>query len=297
MAMKESRGRKAFNIVNIIILSCITLICILPFIHLLAISLSSEAATASGEVGLFPKEVSIEAYKYLLQKKEFFQAMGVTVVRVIIGTVIGMVLTILTAYPLSKADLRFKKRSWYVWFFAFTMFFSGGMIPTYMVIKELNMIDSIWALVLPTALNVWNIILLLNFFRQIPKDLEEVALIDGASQFYILCKIYIPISLPSLATILLFTIVGHWNAWFDGVLYINTTSKYPLQTYLSTVVLDQNMTANQMMSPEQLLALENIGDLNLQAAQIFVGALPILLVYPFLQRFFIKGIVVGSVKG
>lgn len=297
MAMKESRGRKAFNIVNIIILSCITLICILPFIHLLAISLSSEAATAAGEVGLFPKEVSIEAYKYLLQKKEFFQAMGVTVVRVIIGTVIGMVLTILTAYPLSKADLRFKKRSWYVWFFAFTMFFSGGMIPTYMVIKELNMIDSIWALVLPTALNVWNIILLLNFFRQIPKDLEEVALIDGASQFYILCKIYIPISLPSLATILLFTIVGHWNAWFDGVLYINTTSKYPLQTYLSTVVLDQNMTANQMMSPEQLLALENIGDLNLQAAQIFVGALPILLVYPFLQRFFIKGIVVGSVKG
>ena len=297
MAIKESKGRKVFNLFNIIFLSIITLICVLPFIHLFAVSMSSQAATTAGEVGLLPKEVSLEAYKYLLQKREFFQSMGVTVVRVLIGTVISMAITILTAYPLSKSDLRFKKRIIYVWFFSFTMFFSGCMIHTYMVIKSLGLIDTIWALVLPTAMNVWNVILLLNFFRQIPKDLEEVALIDGASQFYILCKIYLPISLPSLATILLFTIVGHWNSWFDGMLYLNTTSKYPLQTYLSTVVLDQNMTANQMMSPEQLLALESIGDLNLQAAQIFVGALPILLVYPFLQRFFIKGIVVGSVKG
>lgn len=297
MARRESTSRKVFNVFNITFLCIITLICVLPFIHLLAISLSSQGATAAGEVGLLPKEFSLEAYKYLLQKKEFFQSMGVTVVRVVIGTAFSMAVTILTAYPLSKEDGRFRGRSKYVWFFAFTMFFGGGMIPTYMVIKGLGLIDSIWALILPSAMNVWNVILLLNFFRQIPKDLEEVALIDGASQYFILAKIYLPIALPALATILLFTIVGHWNSWFDGVLYLNTPSKYPLQTYLSTIVLDQNMMSNQIMSPQQLLALEKIGDMNLQAAQIFVGALPILLVYPFLQRFFIKGIVVGSVKG
>lgn len=297
MKVKQSTGRKVFNVFNVIFLTIVTLICVLPFIHLFAISLSSEAATAAGKVGLWPVDAGIEAYQYLLQKAEFFRSMGVTLVRVVIGTCIGMFLTILTAYPLSKPDMRFKQRSLYVWVLAFTMFFSGGMIPTYMVIKNLHLIDSIWALVLPAALNVWNVVLLLNFFRQIPKDLEEVALLDGASQFYILLKIYLPISLPSLATILLFTIVEHWNAWFDGVLYINTPAKYPLQTYLSTLILDQNMASNQMMSPQQLMLLEKIGDMNLKSAQIFVGALPILLVYPFLQRFFIKGIVVGSVKG
>lgn len=297
MKIKVSTSRKVFNVLNIIILSSVTLICVLPFVHLLAVSLSSSTATASGDVGLIPVDFGLESYEYLLQKQEFFRSMGVTVVRVVIGTVFGMALTILTAYPLSKETLRFKRRPLYVCFFAFTMFFGGGMIPTYMVINQLELIDTIWALVLPTAMNVWNVILLLNFFRQIPKELEEAALLDGANQLYILGKVYLPISLPSLATVLLFTIVSHWNAWFDGVLYINTTSKYPLQTYLSTIILDTNAMNNQMMTPEQMELMERLGNLNLQAAQVFVGALPILLVYPFLQRFFIKGIVVGSVKG
>lgn len=297
MKIRVSTSRKIFNVFNIVILSIVTLICVLPFVHLLAVSLSSQAATSAGIVGLWPKDFGWEAYEYLLQKQEFFRSMGVTLIRVFTGTILGMVLTVLTAYPLSKETLRFKQRPIYVCFLAFTMFFGGGMIPTYMVIKELGMIDTMWALILPTAMNVWNVILLLNFFRQIPKDLEEAALLDGAGQFYILGKIYLPISLPSLATVLLFTIVAHWNAWFDGVLYINTTSKYPLQTYLSTIILDSNAMNNQMVTPEQMELMERIGSQNLQAAQVFVGALPILLVYPFLQRFFIKGIVVGSVKG
>lgn len=297
MKVKESKSRKLFNLCNVVLLSMITLICILPFIHLLAVSFSSQNATTAGAVGLWPKEFGWEAYQYLLQKKEFFRAMGVTLVRVLLGTSIGMSLTVLTAYPLSKETARFKQRPFYVCFLAFTMFFSGGMIPTYMVIKELNLIDSIWALILPTAMNVWNVVLLLNFFRQIPKDLEEAAILDGAGQVYVLGKVYLPISLPSLATVLLFTIVAHWNAWFDGVMYINTTSKYPLQTYLSTIILDTSAMKNMMMTPEQMELMERVGSQNLQAAQVFVGALPILLVYPFLQRFFIKGIVVGSVKG
>lgn len=297
MNVRESKGRILFQICNMIVLSIMTLVCILPFIHLLAVSFSSQEATTAGIVGLWPKEFGWEAYQYLLQKQEFFRSMGITLVRVVLGTAIGMTLTVLTAYPLSKETSRFKQRPLYVCFLAFTMFFSGGMIPAYMVIKELKLIDTMWALVLPTAMNVWNIILLLNFFRQIPKDLEEAALLDGAGQAYILGKIYLPVSLPSLATVLLFTIVTHWNAWFDGVMYINTTSKYPLQTYLSTIILDTNAMSNMMMTPEQMELLDRVGSQNLQAAQVFVGALPILLVYPFLQRYFMKGIVVGSVKG
>lgn len=297
MAIKDSPSRKAFNVANMIFLIIMTLICVLPFIHLIALSLSSELATSAGEVGLLPKDFSLEAYKFLLQKKDFFRAMGVSVIRVILGTLISMTLVILTAYPLSKENNRFKARTKYVWFFAFTMFFSGGLIPTYMVIKELHLLDTIWALVLPGAVSVWNVVLLLNFFRQIPKELEEAALIDGAGQFTILVKVFLPIAVPSLATILLFTMVGQWNSWFDGVMYLNTTSKYPLQTYLSTIVLDQNMTNLNSMSPEQLKRMSEIGSLNLKSAQIFLGALPILCVYPFLQKFFVKGIIVGSVKG
>lgn len=297
MAIKESKSRKVFNVVNITFLILLTAICILPFIHLLALSLSSEMATAAGEVNLLPKDFSLEAYRFLLQKKDFFTSMGVSVVRVILGTIISMFLIIITAYPLSKESLKFKARTRYVWFFAVTMFFGGGLIPTYMVIKELNLIDTIWALVLPGAFSVWNVVLLLNFFRQIPKELEEAAVVDGAGQFTILFKIFVPIALPAIATLVLFTMVGHWNAWFDGVMYLNTPSKYPLQTYLSTIVLDQNLSNLNSMSPEQLKRLQEIGNQNLKAAQIFMGALPILCVYPFLQRFFVKGIVVGSVKG
>lgn len=297
MAIKDSPSRKVFNVVNMIFLISMTLICVLPFIHIFALSLSSELATSAGEVGLLPKEFSVEAYLFLLQKKDFFRAMGVSVIRVILGTIISMSVVILTAYPLSKENTKFKSRTIYVWFFAFTMFFSGGLIPTYMVMKSLNLLDTIWVLILPGALSVWNVVLLLNFFRQIPKELEEAALIDGAGQLTILIKVFLPIAVPSLATILLFTMVGHWNAWFDGVMYLNTPSKYPLQTYLSTIVLDQNMTNLNSMSPEQIKRMQEIGSLNLKSAQIFLGALPILCVYPFLQRFFVKGIVVGSVKG
>ncbi|MGL6174691.1 MAG: carbohydrate ABC transporter permease [Cellulosilyticaceae bacterium] len=297
MAIRESKSRKVFNIINMLFLLAVTVVCVLPFIHLLALSLSSDLATAAGEVGLLPKDFSLEAYKFLLQKKDFFRSMGVSVIRVIVGTSISLGLVILTAYPLSKENERFKSRTLYVWFFAVTMFFGGGLIPTYMVIKELHLIDTIWALVLPGALSVWNVVLLLNFFRQIPKELEEAALIDGAGQLTILFKLFVPIALPAIATLLLFTMVGHWNSWFDGVMYLNSPKKYPLQTYLSTIVLDQNLSNLDSMSPEQLKRMEDIGSLNLKSAQIFMGALPILCVYPFLQRFFVKGIVVGSVKG
>ena len=297
MKIRESTGRKVFRCVNAILLSALTVICIVPFIHLLALAFSSGAEAAAGGVGRWPKGFSTEAFKYVAQKKEFFRAAGVSVLRVIVGTAISMALVILTAYPLSKEKAQFKGRTAYVWYFAITMFFSGGLIPTYMVIRELNLIDSFWVLVLPGAMSVWNAIILLNFFRQIPPSLEEAAVMDGASQLMVLVKIYLPLSLPALATLILFTAIGNWNAWFDGVMYINDTQKYPLQTFLSTVIVQHNYSANMAMTPEEMARLSEVGDNNLKAAQIFLGALPIVVIYPFLQRYFVKGLTIGGVKG
>lgn len=298
MAIKESKSRKVFNIINVIILTLITIICIVPFIHLLALAFSSGAEAAAGSVGLLPKDFSTEAFKYVAKKKEFFQSGVISIMRVVIGTTIGMILVILTAYPLSREQKEFKARTFYVWFFAITMFIGGGLIPTYMIIKELHLINSFWVLVLPGAMNVWNAIMLLNFFRQIPKSLEEAAIIDGANKFIVLFKIFVPLSLPALATLTLFTAIGHWNSWFDGIMYINSPSKYPLQTYLSTLVVQQGggATVSQTVTPEQLEKLSKIGDGNLKAAQIFLGSLPIMLVYPFLQKYFVKGLTIGGVK-
>lgn len=295
MASHLSLGRRLFIICNILILTGVTLLGMIPFLHLASISLSTNTAAMAGEVKLWPVGFSWDAYIYLGEKIEFFRSLRVSVERVVLGTAVNMALVFLTAYPLAKSNEQFKPRTIYAWFFAITMFFGGGLIPTYIVVKDTGLIDSIWALILPGALNVWNVVLMLNFFRSIPKELEEAATIDGAGHWRILWGIFLPVSLPSIATIGLFTIVGHWNAWFDGILYLNSPAKYPLQTYLSTLILSLNsmMTA---VSVEQLKVLENLSEKTLRTAQIFMGALPIMLVYPFLQKYFVKGMTVGSVK-
>ncbi|MFD0715965.1 carbohydrate ABC transporter permease [Paenibacillus sp. GCM10027626] len=293
MVYKASFSRKLFIFVNVIVLVSVTLLGILPFIHLLAVSLSSNVAAMAAEVKLWPVGFTLEAYHYLSQKVEFLRSIKVSLERVVLGTALNMVLVVITAYPLSKSNEHFRFRTTYVWFFAITMFFGGGLIPSYIVIKETGLLNSIWALVLPGALNVWYTVMMLNFFRNIPKEMEEAATIDGASQWSILWKVYLPVSLPSIATIVLFTVVGHWNSWFDGILYMNSPEKYPLQSYLSTLVTSINKKA---ISLDDLKALENVSEKTLRTAQIFLGALPIMLVYPFLQRYFMKGITVGSVK-
>ncbi|MCM3748160.1 carbohydrate ABC transporter permease [Paenibacillus pasadenensis] len=276
-----------------IVLALVTFICIVPFIHLLAVSLSSNAAASAGAVKLWPVGFTLEAYKFLGQKQEFFSSLWITLQRVLIGTSINMFLVFLTAYPLSKAYEQFRHRVYYVWFFAITLFFGGGLIPTYIIVKETGLMNSIWALILPGALSVWNAVLMLNFFRGIPKDMEEAAFIDGAGHWSILWKVYLPVSLPSIATIGLFTIVGHWNSWFDGILYMNSPEKYPLQTYLSTLVTAINIKA---VTAADLSLLQNLSERTLRTAQIFLGALPIMIVYPFLQQYFVKGMTIGSVK-
>ncbi|MBB3126321.1 putative aldouronate transport system permease protein [Paenibacillus rhizosphaerae] len=292
---KPTLSRKMFVIFNSALLTAITLLGIIPFIHLLSVSLSSNTAAMAGEVKLWPVGFNFDAYRYLGQKVEFFRSFGVSIERVALGTAVNMFLCFISAYPLSKSIDQFKYRTVYVWFFAITMFFGGGLIPTYIIVKNTGLIDSIWALILPGALNVWNMVLMLNFFRTIPRELDEAATIDGAGHWRILWRIYLPVSLPSIATIGLFTIVGHWNSWFDGILYLNSPEKYPLQTYLSTLIMSINSQMTSV-SIEQIKAMENLSEKTLQTAQIFMGALPIMVVYPFLQKYFVKGMTVGSVK-
>ena len=268
---------------------------ILPIFHILAVSLSSPAAATAGLVGLWPVDFNIAAYEFLVSRWTFFRSIGVSLARVLIGSSLNMVLVVLAAYPMSKSKKEFPARNFYMIFFAITMFIGGGLIPTFMLISNLNLLDSIWALVLPGAMNVWWMVMMMNFMRGIPKELEEAARIDGASYWKILLKVVIPVSLPSLATILLFSIIGHWNAWFDGMIYMNDVANHPMATYLATQVMAGGQSRANL-TPDQMAALAALSDQTVSAAQLFISILPILLIYPFLQKFFIKGIVVGSVK-
>ncbi|MEG0767328.1 MAG: carbohydrate ABC transporter permease [Clostridia bacterium] len=270
--------------------------CILPIIHILAISLSDKSAAAAGWVGLWPVHFTTVAYEYIVTKPEFMTAFFVSIKRLALGIPLNLLMVLITAYPLSKSPRDFKGRSVYMWYFVFTMLFGGGLIPTYLTISKLKLLDSIWVLILPGLLPVWNMILMVNFFRGIPKALEESAFIDGAGHMVVLWKIYIPLSLPALATIGLFTAVGHWNAWFDGMLYMNTPINYPLQTYIRTVVMGATADMARMLEGENWRVMSKLSDKAVKCAQIFLGALPILCIYPFLQKYFMTGIVLGSVK-
>ena len=297
--MKISKGRIAFNIFNYSFLGILAIICVIPFLHLLAVSFSADEFTATGSVFLVPKGVTLQAYEYLIAKKEFFSALVISVLRTVSGTALSLVIIVLSAYPLSKTNGKFKGRTCVTWFFLITMFFSGGLFATYFLYKQLKLLNNFLVFILPGACDVWFILMLMNFFRGIPPALEEAALIDGAKQFTVLFKIYLPLALPSIATIILFTAIGQWNSWFDGIMFMNDPSDYPLQSYLYNMIISSDPTkqSNFTMTPEQLEAMKNIGGKNLQASQIFLGLLPIALVFPFLQKYFISGITVGSVKG
>lgn len=297
MKRRASMGSVAFDIFNHVFLGLIAIICILPVIHIFALSLSESWAASGGFVSFWPVGANTASYKILVQDQRFFAALVVSLKRVGIGVLLQMFFTILTAYPLSKEERSFKGRTIYAWFMFLTIIFSGGLIPTYMTVKSLNMLDSLWALILPSAIPVFNVILLLNFFRQLPREIEESANIDGAGHWTVLWRIYVPLSPPVLATVALFCAIGHWNAWFDGIIYMNKTTNYPLQTYLQAIVDFSTNIAKLLGNTENLELMRKVSDRTVRSAQIFLGALPIMIVYPFLQRYFIKGIVIGSVKG
>ena len=288
----KTKGYRLFSVFNYSLLTLVSISCILPMIHILAVSFSGSGPANANLVKLWPIDFNFEAYMKTFSNENFYNALLMGVQRTVLGTAVGMSLITLAAYAISKDSHGFHSRIYYTWFFIFTMLFSGGIVPSYILIREIGLMNSIWALILPVAVNVFNMVLLMNFFRNVPREMEEAALIDGSGHFRTMWSIYLPISLPALATISLFTMVFHWNSWFDGLLYITDYRKYPLSTFLQTVIVQQDFNKVNL----DVTQLKNISQRTVKSAQIFIGTLPILLVYPFLQRYFVKGIVLGAVK-
>src|SRR5699024_7200369 len=269
--------------------------CILPLWYTLSLSLSSKTAAAAGAVALWPVDFNIDSYKQLLQDGQFFKSFWISVQRVVLGAGLNFIIVPLMAYPLSKTVKDFKGRNVLMWTLIFTMLFNGGLIPLYLTIKAYGFMNSICALVLVGGAQtiVFNIILTINFFRNLPKSLEEAALVDVAGPWYILFKLFIPLSIPVLATVSLFSIVYHWNEFLYGLIFMTREEFYPLQTYIQQLVVSIDPST---MTEDQYKRMSELSNRTLDAAKIFIAMIPILLVYPFLQRYFIHGITLGSVK-
>ncbi len=269
----------------VMILFCITTV--YPFFYLLSLSLSS-ANVSYTQINIIPFEITFEAYRRVLRDEYVWLGFWNTLLRTVLGTLTTLFVTLLMAYPLSKRHL--PHRAFWTGLVVFTMYFHGGLIPTYLLIKKLDMFNSIWVLVLPCLINTFHLIIVRNFFMSIPDSLEESAHIDGANDVVILFLIILPVSLPIVATLAMWTAVWHWNAWFDALLYVPDVKKQVLQNVMRRLVLDGvmevNATDDTLVNPE-----------NIKAATIMVATVPIILVYPFIQKYFVKGVMVGSVKG
>ena len=291
----RTRGQKIFSVVNFFLLTMIALSCLLPLMNILALSLSSTEAAAGGEVTLYPIGFNLIAYKNTMQRQAFWQSFLNSLIRVGIGVPLNMILTILAAFTLSRREDKLMGRKIYVWFFLLTMLFNGGLIPWYLTIRATGLLNSIWALILPSAVQVYNTILLVSFFRGVPYEIEEAAIIDGSGPMGVLTNVYIPCSVPAIATLTLFCLVNHWNEWFSGQILMNKMEKYPLMSYLQVLLhLSKNLEKLSENEIEELLKV-NLRTFN--AAQLIIAMLPMLLAYPFFQRFFITGLTLGGVKG
>ncbi|OAS19920.1 carbohydrate ABC transporter permease [Paenibacillus oryzisoli] len=294
MVKDRSLGSRLFDGVNITLLTVFALVTLIPFIYIVAGSFATQKELLQRGFILFPTEFSLSAYSYIFSTGTLMRSMGVTIFITIAGTFINIMMTCLMAYPLARKDLDYRKPIQIA--VIFTMLFGGGMIPTFLVIKQLGMIDTYWSLLIPGAISAFNLIIMRNFFQQLPDGLEESAKIDGCSDPGILFRIVIPLSLPAIATFSLFYAVGHWNTFFSAVLYINDSTKWPIQVLLRQIVImsdggglgdSTSLAADFVQPPEQ----------SVKMAVIVISTLPILIVYPFLQKHFAKGVLLGSVKG
>ncbi|MFS0873695.1 carbohydrate ABC transporter permease [Paenibacillus xylanilyticus] len=290
--MSERTSNRIFDIVNVSFITLFVVFCLAPFLHTIAISFSSNRAITSGEVTLFPKEFNWDAYVKVFSDQSMLYSLGYTTLLTIATTVLCMVFTIAAAYPLTKKKMKGRKLFMYV--IIITMFFSGGIIPEYLLIRDLHLLNSVWALILPGLVSPFNLIILISFFNGIPESLEESAEIDGSSHIHTLFKIILPLSMPVMATLSLFYAVGRWNGFQDSLMYINDPQLYPLQLKLF------QMVQNNMVSELTQMEGANRAPLtpeSLKAATVIFATVPILLVYPWLQKYFVSGAMLGAVKG
>lgn len=293
---RKTKSEKVINVVNYALLSLMVLCIVVPMLSVVGTSFVSAAEIARrGEFIIIPEKWDTSTYELVFNSPNIWRGFRNTLFVVIVGTGSSMIMTICMAYPLSKRRMR--GRSFILAMVFFTMIFSGGTVPTYMLIQNLHMVDTRWALFLPYLINTWNMLLMRNFFYSVPEALEEAALLDGANQVQILVRVVLPLSLPSIATIAMFYAVSYWNAWWPGVIYLNSNKLQPIQNIIRNIVdaanaaqSDLNVSAiadDYVMPPTHAL----------KCATIVVGTIPILIVYPFIQKYFVKGVMVGSVKG
>jgi putative aldouronate transport system permease protein len=290
MIQDKTLGNRIFDAVNYLLLTLVALVTVLPLVHVLAGSVTTVEEMARKPFVLIPTEFTLNAYKYILSTPTIFKALGVSIFITAIGTLISMFITSLMAYGLTRRDL--DGRKFFNLMVVFTMLFHGGLIPSFLVVKQVGLIDSLFAMIIPSAVSAFNLIILRSFFQGLPEGLEESAKLDGCGDFGILFKIVLPLSLPSIATISLFYAVTYWNSYFSAIMYINNADKWPVQVLLRQIVIAASgMAADTdndfIKPPEQTIKM----------AVIVVSTLPILMVYPFIQKYFAKGALVGSVKG
>lgn len=293
MFSRMTTGEKWFQVFAVLFISGLSVLFIYPFLHVLAVSLSTPTEAIRPGLHLYPQEFSIEAYKKALASNQIWYGFRNTIFRTVVGTLLSLLVMVMAAYALSKKHL--PDRRFFTLFIVFTMFFSGGLIPSYLLIKGLGMYDTMWVYIIPGMFNTFSLLILRNFFIGIPQDLEDSARMDGANDIRILFSVVLPLSAPIIATITLWTAVRYWNEWFQALIYIQDQTKIVLQVYLRRLVVEnQDMELRMLMSQQP--GQETVTPETVKAAVLMIITGPILIVYPFLQKYFVKGVMIGSLK-
>ncbi|MFB5662799.1 carbohydrate ABC transporter permease [Alteribacillus sp. HJP-4] len=292
MAIKISRGRKIFLFSNLTLLIVVSCIMIFPFIHVIAQSFSSSSAIDQGRVSFLPVEFTLDNYSFVFQDASIWRSFGITIFITVFGTLFNLLATASLAYPLSRSELLGRK--FLLLMVLFTMIFSAPLIPTYLVVQNLGLTNTIWALIFPTAISAFNMFVMRSFFMKIPKELIEASRIDGMGELRILFQIVLPLSKPAMATLGIFYAVFHWNTYFQALMFIEDRSLYPLQIKLREMIIDENFTSDP--TSDFYSSMLSSSPEGIKMATIIVATVPILLIYPFLQRYFVKGFMLGSLK-
>ena len=293
--IKETKSDQFFTVINYTILSLFLITILYPLIYVVSASISSSEAVISGKVWLWPVNPSLEGYNAVFKHKLIWSGFMNSIYYTVAGTLINVVMTILAAYPLSRRD--FYGKNVFMFLFVFTMMFSGGLIPTYMLVKDLGLLNTTWSMLLPGALGVWNMIITRTYFQTtIPDELLEASQLDGCTDFQFIWKIVLPLSGPIIAVIALFYAVGHWNSYFNALIYLKKQSLYPLQLVLRDILVQNDVDMNMLVDVAEQARREGLREL-LKYSLIVVATVPLLIVYPFVQKYFVKGIMIGSLKG
>lgn len=295
MIKSKSFSDRTFGVFTYVIITLMTLLCLLPLLHMVALSFSDKEAVSAGRVGIWPMGFNLEAYKMILSDQQYFRSFGVSVARVVVGTIYNIITTVLFAFPLAHEKKQWPSRNLYMLFMLFTMMFgNGGLVPWYFTIKKVGMLGTFWALVIPGGVAFGHVILLMNAMRNLPKSLHESAELDGAGYMSLLFRIYLPLTIPKLAVIVLYCVVGHWNEFFAARILIKKMEQLPLQSYIYSLRMTE--THLSTLRTTELMKLETLSGRAFDAAKIVVATVPILLIYPVIQRFFVGGITLGAVK-